>query len=443
MSSEVVPDTLDLFTEQPSLVSVGGSFYERIKCSTNLSPLPEALEFVANADRSHYTDLSNSFLLVRTAYRKTSDGSALAATPEVGPVQNLHGSLFKSIDMKINNKKITPPETNNPYISWFYHFTMPKTAQDTYLKSAGWSDDNYESELILQQGNPAAVANKNEGLTERAASYSMGKEPTLVGKIYAAPHMTKRFLLPNCKIEWNMKLEDHKFYTMQKQTLGDNDYTLVIKDAEIWLKRVEVSPAIYTAHQKLLASGKNAVYPAKYIESRAQSIPQGSYSFKFDNVFQGYNMPLAVFAFFVDSEAKSGHLQKNPFFLETANLADLRCYLGSKVFPSTMYKFDSRKTGYEAGLQDTFLALDVPGSPFGPGQLNKNTFPCCFILGFDLTRDHNTLANYNNSDFDSTSLSIEGSFTQATTKPYTVIVLGLFNGQFELDRFIEPVTTWN
>ena len=442
MSAEIIPDPLDLFSEPDALLSVSDCHYEKVRCKNALPSLelPPTIEFTANADKSHYTDLANSLLVLKVKYFK-EDGEKIAAKPQVAPVNNLAGSMFKGVDMWLNNVKITPPENNMHYISFFNNFLFPSTAHPQMTLS-GWYPDTYSSIAAADQDNPSKTGTDiNAGLEKRCSLIGESRPVCLISKLYAAPHLTQRWFPPGCKFDWSLQTEDYKFFTMSPTTAGSK-FTCVITDAEIWVKRVNVSPSVSIAHKKLLEE-KNMVFPCKYLESRTMEITNASNSFKFDNVFQGGKMPAAVFAMFVPSDAKKGSLTRNPYVFRHANLSEFRCYLGSKVFPSTMYKINPDVFDTEKAILDTLLALDVYGTNRGPAQLSRDTFTLgCFIMGLDLSRDSNPTAGYINTDFDATSLTLEGSFSTATTTNYTMIVLGVFNGRLELNKFLVPTTTW-
>jgi hypothetical protein len=66
------------------------------------------------------------------------------------------------------------------------------------------------------------------------------------------------------------------------------------------------------------------------------------------------------------------------------------------------------------------MALDVYGGTTGPAQLNRDTFETgAFIAGIDLSRNGHATADYINSSFDASSVSVAGNFSIATGATYT------------------------
>ena len=419
---EALPVNLDLFSESSSLLSIGDNYFEAISCKQALDPNtspPSMLEFTANADRTHYTSLADSYLLLKCKYVVKADKSDIPAAPKVGPVQNLHSALFRSVDMWLNNKKITPPEQNHHYISHFNILTQPEEVQKSVHGLSGYIADSVESAVAFNQSNPQADADVNSGLKLRAALFGSSREVTLVGKPCIPPHLIKRYFPPNCKFDWRFELEKYAFYTMQAKGEAADKYMFVITDAKILLKRIKVNPSIALSHSKLIEK-QNMIFPSKYMQSRQTPIPTGSFSFKFDSIFQGVHMPTAIFMMLVDSEAKKGDLEKNPFLFDDYKLEEVKFTLGAKNVPSIPYKINCTNYNSTEALLDLYLALqnmDLPVAPAHPTRLSHILTQ--FIVGFDLSRDGSPSASYENSNFDSSSIGLELFFKEATTKNLT------------------------
>ena len=442
--AEVIPEKLNLFEDRDTLYAISESHFEKIQCRTALphADIPPSIEFSANSSLSHYTDLSESFLLVTGKYVKAGGGNIIAA-PKVAPVQNLIGSLFKSVHMHLNNKKITPPENNNAYIHFFNHFIQPRSAQESQLQLAGWFPDTYTTLRSLKQNNPQSDTDINEGLKKRSQIISSSNQVTLASKLFAAPHCITCLFPPNCKFDWQLETNPLGFFTIQADDEEDGSYKFVITNAEIWLKRVSVSPGISNSHSEL-SQDMNMCYPCKYMQSSQIEIPPNSFGFKYDGVFQGGQMPVSLFCMFIHSQAKHGNIKLNPFVFESVNLNELKVHMGSKTFPSVAYTLSPATFKIEPALLNTYLALNAYGANSGPLNINRFDFTNgAMILGFDLTRNSDPTANYHNTDFDASSLNIEGKFSTATATSYTFLVLGVFNGKLELSgKQMEPFTSW-
>ncbi len=82
--------------------------FERIPTKSQLDdPNLAQFEISAPMSRENYTDLHNSFLYLRVKITH-ADGSDIDAAPKVGPVQYPIGSLIKSVEVQLNNTRVTP-----------------------------------------------------------------------------------------------------------------------------------------------------------------------------------------------------------------------------------------------------------------------------------------------------------------------------------------------
>jgi len=101
---ETLLSNLDIFSQEPVLLSVERYEYQEIPTRTTLSVQGiQQVEWTIPADKLMYTSLNETYMYLKVSIVK-QDGSANDDPSKVGPVNNLIGSLFKSIDLKINNR---------------------------------------------------------------------------------------------------------------------------------------------------------------------------------------------------------------------------------------------------------------------------------------------------------------------------------------------------
>ena len=74
----------------------------------------DTVEFLCAANSDVYTDLANSYLHVK-AKITSGDGTALANTVQVGPVNLWMHALFSQVEVYLNNSLVTPSSTSYPY----------------------------------------------------------------------------------------------------------------------------------------------------------------------------------------------------------------------------------------------------------------------------------------------------------------------------------------
>lgn len=102
------------------------------------------------------------------------------------------------------------------------------------------------------------------------------------------------------------------------------DYRIEIHDIYMLAKRIRVNPAVIFGHSEILKT-TNAKYPFTRGECRVQSIPTGSTSFHWDNLFQGHT-PNRVVIGLVLSKAVSGDYKSNPFDFSNCGIRSVCLY---------------------------------------------------------------------------------------------------------------------
>ena len=88
-------------------------FWEDVDPGSNIAA-SDTIEFLCAANSDVYTDLANSYLHVK-AKITNADGSNLADTAQVGPVNLWMHALFSQVEVYLNNKFVTPSSTSYPY----------------------------------------------------------------------------------------------------------------------------------------------------------------------------------------------------------------------------------------------------------------------------------------------------------------------------------------
>ena len=112
-SCECAKSELDLFSVPPTQTSIeSGTFVEYHPISSLADGAP--IEFEVGSSGDDYIDFANSYLYVRAKITK-GDGSNLADTAKVGPVNNFLHSLFSQVDVSLNGTLITNSTNTYPY----------------------------------------------------------------------------------------------------------------------------------------------------------------------------------------------------------------------------------------------------------------------------------------------------------------------------------------
>ncbi|XP_072171504.1 uncharacterized protein [Diadema setosum] len=103
---------LDLFTVPPTQLTVEDGYAVDYHPIANIDSGP--IEFFVSGSGSEYIDLAKTYLQVKAKIVK-SNGTDLAATDKVAPVNLFMQALFSQVDISLNEKIITPSMPTYPY----------------------------------------------------------------------------------------------------------------------------------------------------------------------------------------------------------------------------------------------------------------------------------------------------------------------------------------
>lgn len=312
---EGIPSELSLFDLVPTQTAVQDAYFAEIRPLSQISnEVP--LEFrIAASNSLDYLDMHGSQFYVKLKVTKP-DGTNLDAQSKVGPVNLFLQSLFSTVEVTLQNK-VTLTCTGYPYRSMIKTLlNFGEHAENSQLTTMLFIKDSYEA---MDDCN---TAGSNDGLVERAGYIAVSKFLDLQGGLYHDLFQMKRYLLNQVDVKVKLYRTTPAFCLLS-ETAGA-DFKVDITDICLLARKVRVNQAVILAHSEMLNT-TNAKYPFTRTDVRQQSIPRGSSSFHWDNLFQGQK-PDRVVVCFVDSAAVSGQFGKNPFNFENCGIKNITLF---------------------------------------------------------------------------------------------------------------------
>lgn len=128
-----------------------------------------------------------------------------------------------------------------------------------------------------------------------------------------------RYMLNSVAINVKLYRSRPEFCLMTSE--GSPLFEVYLEEVVLKVCKLHVLPSIITAHAEKLKT-TNAKYPFTRTEVRLISIPAGSLSFNYNNLFNGIR-PTRVVVGFVDAEAAAGSYALNPFNFQHFNLSQI------------------------------------------------------------------------------------------------------------------------
>lgn len=366
-------------------------------------------EFHINPDPEKFIDISNVTLQGKVSLRY-KEGDALVIPPKDTSkdwtvVNNFFQSLFNSITIKINDCEIGDLSGNcYAYIAYLQ-------------KLLGTSASNSGCHIHAQQGFEKD-ANKRQAwfLEKEHVDFSIPLHNDLM--------TCEKYLPPNTKLSITLRRNDNAFLLVQdagcKHSIG-----VGLKDLSLKVNMLEVSPEVLNHHQQKLNRGQTM--RIRYTQNilKTFTVPKGSMKLQHHNLFFGAKLPNRVYMVFVEQEAYNGHLQKNPFQFDQANMCEASLVVNGQHEPSPPYRFiegEHEKEYYFSFLENTGT------SPFEMDSVNVSLEEFkkdCFIFALDRSPagDNGTYAHKTTGG----SMSINVVCKAALEKNYMVLVFGSYD----------------
>lgn len=201
------------------------------------------LEFVSLGQGQAYRDLSNLYLKLKLKLMENvGTNKELAIDAKDGVVNNISSSLFKSVQLYLNNKPVSNIDTGYAYRSYLENLlNFGHEAAKCHLEPAGWVLDELEYDSIAPKKNP--------GLDKRKELFKAGKVVECCCKISCDFLNQNKLLLSNVEVRILMAREAPEFFVMSEDT---STSSVKILDATLYIPHLTINPQVLLAHEQVL-----------------------------------------------------------------------------------------------------------------------------------------------------------------------------------------------
>lgn len=415
---EIIPAELNLFENAPIQTSFLSENYVQYNPLTTLDKCSN-IQFQITAFQDRYIDLNNVFLKLQLQLIKSDGKIFKTGDADQGfIINNMLHSIFKNVNIEMNGQIVSSSQFYNYkcYLENLLNYQEARAKnlmqiQGYYIDSPGSFDDD---------------GTKNTGAKSRSAKTADSKLIELYGKLQADVFTTNKLLMNGVDIKISLELDKPEFYTMHLK--GTDVPVLKISEASLFVKYLNIGPAILVAHHKILQS-KNAVYNFKRNVIKHFLIPTGVITQNFENIFNGH-LPSRVLIGFVNNEAFNGNYKKNPYNFEHFNLSQIQLNVNGNVVPNQPLVLNPADGLVSKAYYDLHVGMNYNHKDFGI-QFDENAFKNGFgFYAFDLTPTK--MDNVKNLT-DYGILKADIKFSKALVAPTIMLVYAEFNDKFELN----------
>jgi hypothetical protein len=252
----------------------------------------------------------------------------------------------------------------------------------------------------------------------------------MVGPLITDSFMTNRFLVNGIQIVLSMTQTPNEFRL--HSDLDGGEYLIEYNSARIKVCHVSVNDAILTAHNEAFKLGP-AIYPYLKTELLTEIINPGVTVPTMSDVFTG-KIPSRMVVAFVDQEAFTGDINRNPFNFGHFNLQSFGVRINSRRVNNEPYtlNFDEKTQDFVEAYDQMNLAsgnymkdsgIYIPRDYFSGGYM-------LFVYDFE----HGLTDETTISPVKTGNLSIDLKFRKPipSGKPIVMLAYGLYKAWYEV-----------
>lgn len=379
-------------------------------------------EFIMPNDSNEYTMLDKTTIFGECEVVK-ADGTALDAAAKISVSNNFPQTLFRQIEVYLNNQCIndlsTPTYAYKAFIE--NHLTYDKDIKDTTLKAC----EMYIKDTIGKESDITA------GLTDTKSGFSTRKELITGKKIYfdIVPHIDflqcKKFLLPGVEMKIRLIRNEDTFSTVC--AAGENA-KIKINKLELRVRRICLDPGVSGAIESALES-QPAVYPIAHSKIRTFLLNTNTQSQYISQMVRG-KLPRSFIICFVESKAFDGDAKFNPFHFQHFDLNYMNVFVnGEPIHPKAIQpSWDADYLSQYRWFLDNIGLHQNFSNGITMEEFKSNS---CFFT-YDMSPD---LCNgFYTHGLENGTIDINLGFKAALTKNVTMIFFATYNETIVIDK---------
>ena len=411
---------LQLFDDLPTQAAVENGYTTEYLPRSNLSD-DGPIKFEVSGVGSDYIDLLNSYLLLELKITK-ADGSNLANDDVVGPINLIGQTLFKQIDVSLNDTLIS--DSSNLYHYRALFETLLSYTSDEGRKQLSMSLFSKDTPNKMEN-----IADDNTGLVERRNHFTESKTVQVIGRPHSDIFYQHRYIVNGVTLKLKLIRNTDELVLM---AAADATFKIKITNASFFVRKVSLNKGIKEKHiEKMDTQLQPALYPIRRVMMKSLTVPIGSLSLTEENLFSG-QMPKRIVVGIVDSSSYEGKYEKNPFNFKHFGLKYCCLYVNGKMLPQKPLISDFANG---LTLRNYFTLLESTGKSFQDSGLDitRTEYNQGYaLLAFDLSPDLEDTGCYHL--IKKGNIRLELKFSAGLAAPVNVIVYSEFDSKISIDK---------
>ena len=257
--------------------------------------------------------------------------------------------MFSEIQIYLNNQITFYSSHTYPYRSYIEKLLNYNTnAKSTHLQASMWFKDTAE--------HMDAVTDSNVGFKQRSHFTALSNTFELLGYIHGDIFNQEKFLLSGVQLRIKLIPSKPEFCLMGEESAAGK---VVITDATLLVKKVDISPTVKIAQNKILQNPKFRVkYPLTKVQVKTETLPQGIMDTTLPDLFSGI-VPKRIIIGFVTNTAFNGTFGTNPFNFQHFNMSFFTLYVDGTPVPSKPLQPDFDNSLYIQAYNTLFTGTGI------------------------------------------------------------------------------------
>ena len=407
-SEEGMPQELIPFSAKSTQVMIKG-MHEVKYSPINSFETSDTVNFVIPAQ--HNQMIKNVEIVTKFKIK-----AGTAPDPNVTLVSNPANSLWKQVDIVLNNKVqlSNPMQQSSVYESFFSTIlNVDQEREDVIFSNQGF---------LLDKGSDKTTADNttNASGKKRAKLILSGKSVTLISDLYCSLFKNPKLLIPGLEFTISLTKNKPEFLLMAKT----GDFEIVIE--KVYLNATFVQPEPYylsMLEEKLKTTP--AIYDGHRTEISTFGIQSGVTKYQFNNLFRG-PLPHFMVLCVQDRNAISGDYKANPFTFHP--FKSIQIYINNREYFSDPLESSADDNTLMMNHFYKALGYDVKGTCL----INRDNFRAHFMVPVALSRDRTVKFHHNLQEV--ADFKVEITFDTAVKDNQVLMVYAVYDQIIKIDK---------
>lgn len=408
---EYVPEQFDVFSNRAMIWCVKEASIEEYS-PLNTTDNANSLEFLSLPYNEKYKDLSWVYLKLRLQIlKKNGESYKTGDTEQPYLVQNALHSIFKSAYVTLNNNVLRTVEQNYSH----------KEFIEGCL--------NFSKEHIDRRLSAQHFSSDEKSLNENSSNSKIFE---LYGRINLLN--LSKLMLPGVGVSFRFHLDEPDKYIKEKASnvTKNGPSILKIHGSKLYIRHVIPSNEIILAHERLLASNRNAIYEYKRSSVITQNLAKDSSNLEIVNMYSGPRPSLILFGM-LEHDSFSGNREKSPFEFKPFDLASFNFVINGSNRPTNplTYEKSDSSSCYAHIFSQVYEALGYHDAIEYNTVTQESFIKDKFFILHDLTSFNLGLSDINEVS-QNVSIGVRGYFKKPLPHIVTCVLYMLIPSRFEV-----------